>query len=82
MGTLVNVKPMLPLAPQVTGLVPVADSVGARGAVIIIFVPGIEVQPDTVVISRLLYVPAGAVTVAMPVATVTPVKLPASYDMV
>jgi phage terminase large subunit-like protein len=80
-GTLVNVKSILPLAPQAAALLPTATSVGADGAVILTFTPAPEVQPPAV-IDRLLYVPAGAVTVAVPPATLTPVKVPAAYVMV
>ena len=44
--------------------------------VIVTFTPAAEAHPPAV-IDRLLYVPAGAVIVAAPPATLTPVKLPA-----
>ena len=52
-GTLVNVKFMLPSAPQVAGLLPAAKSVGADGAVMVTFTPAAEAQPP-VVMDRLL----------------------------
>ncbi len=55
---------------------------GLRVMVMTTFTPATEVHPATVMMDRLLYVPAGAVTVAVPPATVTPVKVPASYDTV
>jgi hypothetical protein len=77
-GTFVNVKSILPLAPQVAALVPAAVRVGAPGAVMLTLTPVPEVHPATVIIDRLLYVPAGAVTVAAPPETLTFVKLPAA----
>ena len=73
---------MLPSAPHAEGLLPVATSVGAPGDVMTTFTPATEEHPVTVMMDRLLYVPACAVTVAVPLATVTPVKVPASYDTV
>jgi len=52
-GTLINVKSMLPSAPQVAGLLLTAKSVGADGAVMVTFTPAAEVQPP-VVMDRLL----------------------------
>ena len=80
-GTLVNVKSILPLAPQAGALMPTAVSEGTGLAVIVTFTPAAEAQPPAV-IDRLLYVPAGAVILAAPPATLTPVKLPAAYVMV
>ena len=45
---------MFPVAPHVTGLLPTAVSEGAPGAVRVIFTPGLELHPATVVISRLV----------------------------
>ena len=53
LGTLVNVKFMLPFPAHVAGLLPVAARVGAEGAVSVTFTPVAEVQPAEVIV-RLL----------------------------
>jgi hypothetical protein len=80
-GTFVKVKSILPLAPQLVAFVPIVARVGAPGAVMVTFTPAPEVQPADVT-DRLLYAPGGTIMVAVPLATVTPVKLPPSYDIV
>ena len=68
---------MVPFAPQDKALLPVAERIGAGGAV----TPVAEVQPPTI-ISRLVYIPSEAVTVARPAAILTLEKLPVEYVIV
>ena len=70
-------KATLPVAVEHVGwvMVPTNGADGADGSLKVALTPVAEVQP-LAVICKLLYVPAVAVMVAVPLDTVTPVKLP------
>ena len=72
-----SLKATLPVAVEQVGwvMVPTNGADGADGSLKVALTPVAEVQP-LAVICKLLYVPAVAVMVAVPLDTVTPVKLP------
>ena len=72
-----SLKATLPVEVEHVGwvMVPTVGVVGAPGSLKVAFTPVAEVQP-LAVICKSLYVPAVAVMVAVPLDTVTPVKLP------
>ena len=71
------VNTTLPVAVEQVGwvMVPTIGAVGADGSLRVALTPVAEAQP-LAVICKSLYVPATAVMVAVPLDTVTPVKLP------